>query len=327
MSRILIFAEQRDGQIHPATSQLIAAAKTLDPSAERHLVVIGDDLDQTKATLAAHDVTRVLTIESPDLKRYHPRGYAQALTTAIEQVEPKLTLLPATFMGRDLAPRAAMRANGALATDCTALRMRWQKHIDRRATGLHGQGDRRRCGSAGNRPRSSRFDRTPFAAAELSGGECAAVTPLDVTLDPGPLQTRPAMSRPAAARRTWPMPTSSSAAVASLKSEENFKILYDLAHVLDGAVGASRAACDAGYQPHSRQVGLTGKTVTPKLYLAFGIDGAIQHLAGMRGSKCIVAINTKKEAPIFNVAHYGCVADLFEMAPLLTEEFKQVLAR
>jgi electron transfer flavoprotein alpha subunit len=111
----------------------------------------------------------------------------------------------------------------------------------------------------------------------------------------------------------------------SLKSEENFKILFDLAEVLDAAVGASRAACDAGYQPHTRQVGLTGKTVTPKLYMAFGIDGAIQHLAGMRGSKVIVAVNTKKEAPIFSVAAYGCVADLFTMVPLLTEEFKKML--
>ena len=112
----------------------------------------------------------------------------------------------------------------------------------------------------------------------------------------------------------------------ALKSNENFQILYDMAGVLDAAVGASRAAVDAGYQPHARQVGLTGKTVTPKLYIAFGIDGAIQHLAGMRGSKCIVAVNTKAEAPIFNVANYGCVADLFEMVPLLTEEFKKVLA-
>ena len=110
----------------------------------------------------------------------------------------------------------------------------------------------------------------------------------------------------------------------SLKSEENFKIIFELAEVLDGAVGASRAACDAGYQPHSRQVGLTGKVVTPRLYVACGIDGAIQHLAGMRGSKVIVAINTKKEAPIFKVANYGCVCDLFTLVPLLTDEFRRL---
>jgi len=109
-----------------------------------------------------------------------------------------------------------------------------------------------------------------------------------------------------------------------LKSEENFKIIYELAAELDAAVGGSRAACDAGYQPHSRQVGLTGKTVTPMLYVACGISGAIQHLAGMRGSKYIVAINTDKEAPIFKLADYGVVADLFKVVPAMTAEIQRM---
>lgn len=160
------------------------------------------------------------------------------------------------------------------------------------------------------------------APAEGAGG---SVVPLAVTLDAGDARVKTLES----ARSGGQSKDVAEADVVvsgglSLKTAENFKILQDLADVLDGAIGATRAAVDAGLQPYPRQVGLTGKTVTPRLYIACGVDGAVQHLAGMRGSKVVVAINTKKEAPIFGEATYGCVADLFTLVPLLTEEIRKL---
>ncbi len=324
MSKILIFAEQRRGDLHPAVRQLLTAAREIDGAADITFCVVGAGLATVASELGKCGVAGVVAVDDPKLQLYRPQPYASALAAAIDKVQPNLVLLPATFMGRDLAPRVAARCNAALATDCVeakldgdALVVKRPAYIGKATAELKLAGDRLKVVSI--RPNT-------FAAADVQDGASANVEVLDFTLDASgeKLVNREVVGTTSGVKDV----TEADIVVSggrSLKSEENFEIIYDLAAVLDAAVGASRAACDAGYQPHSRQVGLTGKTVTPKLYMAFGIDGAIQHLAGMRGSKVIVAINTKKEAPIFNVATYGCVADLFVMAPLLCEEFKKVL--
>lgn len=323
MSKILIFAEQRGGKLHPAVSQLITVARHIDEQAEMHVCLIGHGLTETAQALQTSGVESILTADDAELERYRPQPYCKMLSAAIERVRPDILLLLSSFMGRDLAPRAAIRNAAALATDCTDARLDGDAVIAIRPVYTGKATAEVKLRGDGLKILSIRPN--TFAAAQPGEGG-APIEALPVQLGPEELKL---------INDEWVSTTSGIKDVTeadivvsggrSLKSEENFKILYQLAEVLDAAVGASRAACDAGYQPHSRQVGLTGKTVTPKLYLAFGIDGAIQHLAGMRGSKCIVAINTKKEAPIFSVADYGCVADLFEMAPLLTEEFKKAL--
>ncbi len=323
MATILVFAEQRNGQMHAAVPQLITAAREIDPAADVVACVVGKDIASVADALTKYDVAKVVSIDDPHLERYRPQPYARALQLAIEKAQPAIVLLAATFMGRDLAPRVAIRTRAALATDCVEAKLDGAALIVRRPV-YTGKATASVKLAAGRLHIVSIRPNTYAAAA--AGGGTGSVDSVALDLEPADVRL---------VNHEWVGTTSGVKDVTeadvvvsggrSLKSEENFKILYDLAAVLDAAVGASRAACDAGYQPHSRQVGLTGKTVTPKLYLAFGIDGAIQHLAGMRGSKVIVAINTKKDAPIFNVANYGCVADLFTMVPLLTEEFKKVL--
>lgn len=322
MSRILVFAEQRGGHFHPAVGQLATAARAIDSGAEVRMVLAGHHVGELAQQAGGFGVAGVIACDDPQLERYRPQPYTRALQLAIEKVRPDIVLLASTFMGRDLAPRIAVRTQAALATDCTAVRLDGGAVVVERP--VYTGKATARIKLPADRLKIVSIRPNAFAAAPAQGSAPVERLGLDLEAADTRLVNHQWVSTSSGIKDV----TEADIIVSggrSLKSEENFKILYDLAKVLDAAVGASRAACDAGYQPHSRQVGLTGKTVTPKLYMAFGIDGAIQHLAGMRGSKVIVAINTKKEAPIFNVATYGCVADLFVMAPLLTEEFKKVL--
>ncbi len=323
---ILVFAEQRNGRLHPAVAQIVTAARQLAGATGGKVVaaVIGDGLDEAVAAVDATGVDRIVRVQDASLRLYSPLRYRTALAQAIAHVDPKVVLLPATFMGRDLAPRVAVRCNAALATDVVELSIGDDGGLDVKRPVYNGKAfchvrfPADRLAIASVRPNT-------FPAASDDGG--AEQESLDFRPADGDDRVRPLeVVRTGGQDKDVTEADIIVSGGRALKSEENFKILYELARELDAAVGASRAACDAGYQPHSRQVGLTGKTVTPKLYIACGISGAIQHLAGMRGSKCIVAINTDPEAPIFKVADYGIVDDLFKVVPLLTQEVRRLKA-
>jgi electron transfer flavoprotein alpha subunit len=323
---VLVFVEQRSGRIHPASLQMFTVARQLagETGGAVHAVIVGEDLAATAEVAARHGAQRVYLADDPELGLYRAMPYARALCAAIEQAAPAIVLMATTFMSRDLAPRVAARIRGALATDC--MEVAWTDGQLRATRPMYCAKCVGELTLADDRVRILSIRPNMYAAPtpEADAAPAEAPTALAVSLTEQDTRVRALeVQRAGGEAKDVAEADVIVSGGRSLKSEENFKILQELADVLDGAVGASRAAVDAGYQPASRQVGLTGKVVTPRLYIACGIDGAIQHLAGMRGSKVIVAINTKAEAPIFSVATYGCVADLFTMVPLLTEELRR----
>ncbi|MHC4980313.1 MAG: electron transfer flavoprotein subunit alpha/FixB family protein [Planctomycetota bacterium] len=321
---VLVFVEQREGKVHPASLQMFTAARELAPSGDGavHAVIVGDGIGAAAESAARHGADLVYLVDDPELRLYGAAPYAGALCAAIEKEQPDIVLMATTAMTRDLAPRVAARAKGALATDCIEVgRADGGLRIKRPMYCAKCVGE---FTLADERLKILSIRPNIYVAAESDASGGLNVTPLPANLTDQDKRARTIdLVRADSGVKDVADADVIVSGGRSLKSEDNFKILYELAGVLDGAVGASRAAVDAGYQPAARQVGLTGKVVNPQLYIACGIDGAVQHLAGMRGSKVIVAINTKAEAPIFSVATDGCVVDLFTLVPLLTDEVKR----
>jgi electron transfer flavoprotein alpha subunit len=318
MTKTLIIAEQRGGKIKKPTFELVSAAKKAGH--EVHVAIVGHDLGDEPDALGGYGAGTVYVLEDAALKFYNAESSTKALLPLIEKLSPRFVLLSHTPTGRDLAPHLAVKLNGALATDCTAVEFSGDEVTAKRPVF---------AGKAiatvefvGDGPRILTVRPNALGAGEESGGEAEV---LDEPVDVAGLQSQTTNLEQGASER--PDVTEASIVVSggrSLKSSDNFKILEDLADTMGAAVGASRAAVDAGYRPHRDQVGQTGKVVSPNLYLAFGISGAIQHLAGMRTSKHIVAVNTDADAPIFQLADLGIVGDLFEVVPAMTEQVKQV---
>ncbi len=315
--RILVFAEQRDGSFRKSSFEAIGRAKEL--ASEVHVLLAGASVGAIAPTLGEYGADVVHTVEDASLGTYWADGYASALAAAVDEVNPDLVVLIASAMGKDLAPRVAARKNLALLSDCITL------------SEEGGAFEATKSMYGGKVFATVRTTRTPAMATlrpsaypvpEVGGGE-AQVKPLAVTL---PTDSRARVAEVLKAEEGVLDVQEAEIVVSGgrgLKDPKNFEVIEALAQALGGAVGASRAAVDAGWIDHAHQVGQTGKTVSPKLYVAVGISGAIQHLAGMRTSKCIVAINKDPDAPIFSMADYGIVGDLFKVAPVLTEAIKQ----
>ena len=352
---VWVFCEQREGQIQTISYQLLSEGRKLanDLGVELCGVVMGSELneDYIKA-LGGYGADRVYYIDSPLLKDYTTDGYAKALCDLIMEKKPEIMLIGATNLGRDLGPRCAARLHTGLTADCTHLDVDVEKYKNFLRTTSNIDVDNTKFEENTN----LKMTRPAFGGHLMATIICPRFRPQMSTVRPGVMQTQ-AYDEAGAAKvvveKIAPALTADDIHVEILDIKKSAKKMVDLigadvvvsvgrgissdvdkgialaeelAGVLGGVVGASRAAVDAGWIAHAHQVGQTGKTVGPKLYIACGISGAIQHVAGMSGSDCIVAINKDPEAPIFDIADYGVVGNLFEVLPVLTEEIKKARA-
>jgi electron transfer flavoprotein alpha subunit len=319
---VLVFIEQREGRVRSVSREALGEATRIAASLGGPVVgICAAAVDPGLAALGEAGAQRVLLARDDRFAHYDAEGYAAAVEAAVRGVAPKVVLFPASAMGKDLAPRVAAKLGVGLASDCT------QVSTDGGSIAAS------RPVYAGKALQHVRFPKTPALlslrpkvfAAVANAGAAATVEALEFTLPP----QRARVVR-VAAESGGKMDLTESEIIVSggrgLKGPEHFALIEELAAALGATVGASRAVVDAGWRPHHDQVGQTGKTVSPKLYVAVGISGAIQHLAGMSSSRCIVAINKDPDAPIFKVADYGIVGDLFEVIPALTAEVKKLNA-
>jgi electron transfer flavoprotein alpha subunit len=321
MSRkVLVLGEVRDGSLRNVSFEAIAAAKTVAEGGEVVGVLVGGSVSALGAELIQNGADRVVAVEDEKLNLYTSDGYAQALLAVIDQEKPEGLVLGHTSLGKDLSPRIAGKLASGLISDATAVEVAGGNVVFTRPI-YSGKAFEKKIVTEGLifatvRPNNI----APLQKDESRTGE---VSTLSVEI-----KDLRAIIKEVVRKASEGVDLSEAKVVISggrgVKSADGFEPLKELANVLGGAVGASRGACDADYCDYSLQIGQTGKVVTPDLYIACGISGAIQHLAGMSNSKVIVAINKDPEANIFKVADYGIVGDLFEVVPLLTEEFKKL---
>ncbi|WP_251549474.1 electron transfer flavoprotein subunit alpha/FixB family protein [Neobacillus muris] len=318
--KVLVLGEVRDGSLRNVSFEAVAAAKTVSEGGEVVGVLIGDSVSVLGAELIKSGADRVVVAEDEKLKQYTSDGFSQVLLAVIDQEQPEGLILGHTALGKDLAPRIAAKLGSGLISDATAVEVAGGNVVFTRPI-YSGKAFEKKIVTEGLifatvRPNNI----APLEKDESRSGEVSSIA-VDI-------KDLRAIVKEVVRKASEGVDLSEAKVVVSggrgVKSAEGFQPLKELAEVLGGAVGASRGACDAEYCDYSLQIGQTGKVVTPDLYIACGISGAIQHLAGMSNSKVIVAINKDPEANIFKVADYGIVGDLFEVVPMLTEEFKKL---
>ncbi|MCQ6279593.1 electron transfer flavoprotein subunit alpha/FixB family protein [Bacillus sp. EB600] len=319
---VLVFAESREGNIRNVSIEALAAAKQVSNGGKVIAIVFGSDSQTYVNQLAHQGANEVYVVQNSQLDSYSTDAYSQAFTQIIKEIQPDAIILGHTAIGKDLAPRIAARLDLGLISDCTGLEIN-DSEIQFIRPIYAGKAFQKKKVSEGTIFATIRPNN--IVPNEANTSLTANVVHFDVEITN--IRT---VIKDVLRRATKGVDLTEAKIVVSggrgVKNKEGFEPLYELANVLGAAVGASRGACDAKYCDYSMQVGQTGKVVTPDLYIACGISGAIQHVAGMSNSKIIVAINKDPEAPIFQVADYGIVGDLFEVVPMLTEEFKNLLA-
>ena len=316
--KVLVFAEVRNGRLKSTASELLTIARKLGAKEiDVALFAESGHID----TLKEFGPTKIITINTPETNTYQGEPTLQAMAEIVEKGAYQLILGPASPMGKDFFPRLSIRAKGSILSDAVHL----DKDVDKVVATI------------------------PMYLGKCLRRSVALESKVFVTVRPNVIPAEKSPSTPTVEAFTPQFKTDAFKAKIkevrqaqtqradlteaskiisggrAMANKENFKILFDCADVMHASVGASRAAVDSGYAPYDMQVGQTGKIVNPNLYIACGISGSIQHLSGMRTSKCIVAINTDPDAPIFQKADYGIIADLFKAVPIMTEELKKII--
>ena len=354
---VWVFCEQRQGSMMPTSYELISEGRKLADELGTKLygILLGEGIEGIAKELGGYGADGVYVCDHPMLKDYTTDGYTKVICDVIEEYKPEIMLIGATNIGRDLGPRCAARLHTGLCADCTHLDVDmgiYKDFLKENSTlapeRIDATSHAMVLGEKHDVSRDLKMTRPAFGGNLMATILCPNTRPQIGTVRPGVFK-KPAADpqrkgqlireelEPAAPMtrlletihldQSETVDLENAEIIVSggfgLKGPENFSYIRDLAAVLGGQVGSSRAAVDAGWIPHTHQVGQTGKTVSPKIYIACGISGAIQHLAGMSGSDTIIAINKDPEAPIFDVADYGIVGDLFEVIPALIQEIQE----
>ncbi len=327
---VWVFCEQKKGVIQTISFELLGEGKKLAKKLGGKLcaVILGSGIETKIEELSSRGADRIYMVESPHLKAYQDDPYTNVLVELVKEYKPEVVLCGATTIGRSLISRVAVKIDAGLTADCTGLDIDEKERLLLQTRPAFGGNIMATIITPNHRPQMATVRHKVMKEAEIHKAHRAEV--IRKTYPEGLLKSRTTLLDIAEEIEETINLAEADIIVSGgrgLGGPENFAIIKELAKVLGGAVGASRSAVDAGWIPYSHQVGQTGKTVCPKLYIACGISGQIQHLIGMQSSKVIVAINKDPDAPIFKVATYGIVGDLFEVVPALTKEFRKVLKK
>jgi len=312
---ILVIAEHRDGKLNRATLETIAAAQGSGGPVK--VAVLGSGVDAIAKEVATADASEIIVVDDPALKDYTADGFVLALADLIAAEKPERVFLPHTYQTRDFAPALAARIQRPLVTDCVAIK--GSTYVRPMFQG------KLQADIAVEGPHLATFQIGAFRADAMKSGTAPVATrKASITIDASKIRQKPEPPFKEAKQAVDLSQAERIVAVGrGIKGQEHLKLAQDLAKAMGAELAASRPICDAGWLPMDRQIGSSGQTVAPRLYVALGISGAIQHLVGMKGARTIVAINKDPEAPIFEIADYGIVGDLFEVVPAMIAELNK----